>query len=174
MNPTKPFFIEVFSDDLSLLNKYKFVLPLGKIKELKEQIRLKLISKKDIEPDTEFSLKDNDDFELGSDDEANDVIPDCKVRIYKKKNNSIVANIQPIPLVVQNAPLQAPVQPPVAVQNIPVVSVDSLVAVSPLLDIKNLNIPIIAEGQLSIKVICPQIRKAVIEIPYNPNIQTFA
>ncbi len=35
-----------------------------------------------------ISIKDTNDFELGSDDEIEDVIPDCKLRVYISSSNS--------------------------------------------------------------------------------------
>jgi len=32
--------------------------------------------------DDKLALKDTSDFELGSDDEVEDVLPDCKLRLY--------------------------------------------------------------------------------------------
>lgn len=52
--------------------------------ELRDQLKLRLIAKKELEADSEIAVKDNDDFELASDDELKDVLPDCKVRVYLK------------------------------------------------------------------------------------------
>ena len=65
----KPYFIEVYSAaDNTLKNKFKFVLNAHKVKELKTLIKEKLIAKQELEADTPFTIKDNDDFELASDD----------------------------------------------------------------------------------------------------------
>jgi hypothetical protein len=59
----KPYFIELYVDqEKEVKNKFKFVLAATTVKELKELIRDKLISKKELEPDIEFTIKDNDDF----------------------------------------------------------------------------------------------------------------
>ena len=80
---SKPYFIEVYnSKDNSLLNKYKFVLSAQKVDDLKVKISEKLISKDQMNKDTKYSLKDADDYELASDDEVEDVVPDGKVRVY--------------------------------------------------------------------------------------------
>jgi hypothetical protein len=80
---SRPFFIELYnSTDKSLVNKFKFVLQGATVKEIKTLIIEKLIAKNHIEPNEKVSIKDNDDYELGSDDEVNDVIPDGKVRLY--------------------------------------------------------------------------------------------
>lgn len=49
-------------------------------------------------------MKDNDDFELASDDECRDVLPDCKVKVYLKAK----APLQPpsVPIIVP-APVPA-------------------------------------------------------------------
>jgi len=54
------------------------------VAELRDQLKLRLIGKKELEADSEIAVKDNDDFELASDDELKDVLPDCKVRVYLK------------------------------------------------------------------------------------------
>jgi hypothetical protein len=60
------------------------VLEAQKVAELRDQLKLRLIAKKELEADSEIAVKDNDDFELASDDELKDVLPDCKVRVYLK------------------------------------------------------------------------------------------
>jgi hypothetical protein len=60
------------------------VLEAQKVGELRDQLKLRLIGKKELEADSEIAVKDNDDFELASDDELKDVLPDCKVRVYLK------------------------------------------------------------------------------------------
>ena len=80
---TKPYFIEVYSSkDSSLLNKYKFVLPVGKVSELRDSVQEKLITKNQVKKEDKLLIKDNDDFELASDDEVEDVVPDGKIRVY--------------------------------------------------------------------------------------------
>jgi len=37
-------------------------------------------------------MKDTSDFELGSDDEVDDVVPDCKIRIYLEKQK-VISNV---------------------------------------------------------------------------------
>lgn len=65
---SKPYFIEVYSAPNTLKNKYKFVISANTVKELKETIKDKLVNKKELENNTEFAIKDSDDFELASDD----------------------------------------------------------------------------------------------------------
>ncbi len=68
--------------------------------ELREELRLKLIAKKELEADSEITVKDNDDFELASDDECKDVVPDCKVKVYLKAKAAIALAPAPVPAVV--------------------------------------------------------------------------
>lgn len=86
------------------------MLSADKVGDLREQLKLKLISKKELEADSEIAVKDNDDFELASDDELKDVLPDCKVRVYlKAKASSPVA----VPAVVAAASAPVVVVPAV-------------------------------------------------------------
>jgi hypothetical protein len=81
----KPFMIEVYGQNNDLLNKYKFVILAKTVAELKEKITEKLESKNQIAKGDKLRIKDTSDFELGSDDEVDDVVPDCKIRIYVDK-----------------------------------------------------------------------------------------
>jgi hypothetical protein len=45
----------------------------------------KLINKNQVQKDDTIVIKDNDEYELGSDDEVNDVIPDGKVKLFVGK-----------------------------------------------------------------------------------------
>jgi hypothetical protein len=65
---SQPYFIELYSEDKTLKNKFKFVLAVNTVKELRQLVCDKLIAKKEIDADTKVSLKDNDDYELASDD----------------------------------------------------------------------------------------------------------
>lgn len=60
---SKPYFIELYdAKDNSLLNKYKLVLEANLVKELKSQIKEKLIAKNQVDIDSEIVIKDNDDY----------------------------------------------------------------------------------------------------------------
>lgn len=66
---SRPYFIELYdSQTNSLLNKFKFVLQAQTVKEVKELIIEKLINKNEVQKDEEVKIKDNDEYELGSDD----------------------------------------------------------------------------------------------------------
>jgi hypothetical protein len=84
----KPYMIEAYAADGSLFNKYKFVLLAKTVAELKQKIAEKMESKNHLAKDDKLSIKDTSDFELGSDDEVEDVIPDCKLRVYISNSNS--------------------------------------------------------------------------------------
>lgn len=77
-----------------------------------------------------MSIKDNDEYELGSDDEVNDVVPDGKVKMFVKK-------AQQQPIVQANQPNvnipQSPQQNPHIIQQpqVQVQSSPSLVAIQP-------------------------------------------
>lgn len=45
----KPYFIELYSADKDLINKYKFVINASTVAELKDKIRDKLVNKQQIE-----------------------------------------------------------------------------------------------------------------------------
>jgi hypothetical protein len=78
------------------------------VAELREELRAKLIAKKELEADSEITMKDNDDFELASDDECKDVLPDCKVKVYLKAKPSLPLPSIPAPVpVVVNVPAVA-------------------------------------------------------------------
>lgn len=74
-----------------------------------------------------MSIKDNDEYELGSDDEVNDVVPDGKVKMFVKKGQQ-----QPIVQPNVNIP-QSPQQNPHIIQQpqVQVQSSPSLVATQP-------------------------------------------
>ena len=155
--------------DNALKNKFKFVLKAHKVQELKEAIREKLIGKQELQADTQFALKDNDDFELASDDEVEDVLPERKVRIYRK-DKPAPPPAQPV----QQAPQQpaqpavvAPVAAPVNAPNL------DLVTQSPVLNIANIKLPPADPNHKRVlKAICPQVRKTVIEIPLDNDIDS--
>jgi hypothetical protein len=160
-----------------LKNKFKFVFAADTVKELRSLIREKLISKQELAADGEIVLKDNDDFELASDDELKDVLADAKVRIYPKIVSPAVV---PVPVAVQPV-VSAPVIAAVPTSNVPVVPVVPVVAPTGLvcsesvLDLSTLKLPTVAaEEKLRLKIICPQIRKAVIELPIPENVITFS
>lgn len=50
--------------------------------ELREKIEEKLVAKNKLVVGQHIIIKDNDDFELGSDDEVNDVVTNSKVKAY--------------------------------------------------------------------------------------------
>jgi hypothetical protein len=158
--PTKPYFIELYSAPQQLTNKFKFVLSATTVKELKALIHEKLVGKQSIQPEEKLTLKDTDDFELASDDELNDVLPDAKVRIYTnsapKPQPSQVQAVVPPPQ--QQAP-QQPVPVPVVVP-----AVDSkLVSKNTVLDLSKLVIPVVAANiKMRLKLHCPQIRNTAI------------
>lgn len=80
---SKPYFIELYSSkDSSLLNKYKFVLSVGKVSDLRNSVQDKLVAKNQVTKEDKLLIKDIDDFELASDDEVEDVVPDGKIRVY--------------------------------------------------------------------------------------------
>jgi hypothetical protein len=130
------------------------------VADLREQLRLKLIAKKELEADSEIAVKDNDDFELASDDELKDVLPDCKVKVYLKA--------KALPAVVP-----APVHPPA----VPVSPVNEkeLVLKSELLDLSTFTIPMIAaDVKHRLRVRCPQIPKTgLIEVPVPEAVGSF-
>lgn len=123
--PSKPYFIEVYNEeDKSFRNKFKFVLSVQKVHELRSSIKEKLIGKKQLENDSEIIMRDNDDYQLASDDEVNDVISDGKVKIYKKNQHvGTVVNVPQPNLIV---PPQLSSNPSnasnnnIVVQNVPV------------------------------------------------------
>lgn len=109
-------------------------------------------------------MKDNDDFELASDDECKDVLPDCKVKVYLKAK----------------APLLLPSVPVPAVVNVPVVAVPAtnekeLIAKSTLLDLSGYTMPMIgADIKHKLLVRCPQIPKSgLIEVPVADKVASF-
>jgi hypothetical protein len=108
------------------------------------------------------ALKDNDDYELASDDEVQDVITDGKVRLYKTPNPStqIVSPVllpPSIPVVIQ----QPNVNPPL--MSVPSQSSTSLVCKDTLLNLTNLKFPVMGpEVKHKLQVYCPQIRKGII------------
>lgn len=164
LNPTKPYFIELYNAaDLSLKNKFKFVLGVAKVAELKEQVKLKLIAKKELEADSEISIKDNDDFQLASDDEVKDVVPDCKVKIYLK------AKVVP-PSVVLPPPV--PVPAPIAV---PAGNDKELIMKSEVFDLSSFTVPMIAADiKHRLLLRCPQIPKSgLIEVPISEHVSSF-
>lgn len=55
---------------------------------MKQKIVEKLESKNQLAQEDKVIIKDTGDFELGSDDEIDDVLPDCKLRIYISKPNA--------------------------------------------------------------------------------------
>lgn len=87
---SRPYFIELYDAQTNaLLNKFKFVLQAKTVKEVKDLIVEKLVGKNQIEKDDEIKIKDNDEYELGSDDETGDVIPDGKVKLFVKKAQKV-------------------------------------------------------------------------------------
>ena len=110
---SKPYFIELWTGPQQLKNKFKFMLKAVTVKELKMQIQDKLIAKKELEKDSEFSLKDKDDYELDSGDEVEDVVAENKVKVCLKGS-------QPM----------APPPPPPAPVNSPAVSQQSIPSVA--------------------------------------------
>jgi hypothetical protein len=118
-------------------------------------------------------LKDNDDFELASDDELNDVIPDAKLKIYQK-GNPLVVIPPPVPTTLPSQPLasSAPVAP-VVVPAIHAADGD-LVTKNSILNLTNLNIPLVGpEAKIKMKIVCPQIRKSLIEVPFDESLDSF-
>lgn len=161
----KPFLIEYLSPDGALINKFKFVLKAATVAELRDKIVEKLISKDQIEKDTKIVLKDIEDFELGSDDEVEDVLPDGRLRVYQHGQGKP----QPVQVqVVQQQPVQQAIvqQPPS--QLVPVPPQASNIGVEvPIISLQNWTIPKISENYPKdkvLKVICPQIRKAPFEL----------
>ena len=110
---SKPYFIELYSSkDNSLLNKYKFVLSANKVNQLKDLVQEKLITKNQLTKDSKLSIKDVDDFELASDDEVEDVVPDGKIRIYvQEEAKSQLPNPENVPQKIDKHSIQ-PQQPP--------------------------------------------------------------
>lgn len=170
----KPFLIEYLSPEGALINKFKFVLNAHTVAELRDKIQDKLQAKNQIQQGESIVIKDIDDFELGSDDEVGDVIPDGRVRIYQKK--AIVAQpTQPQVPQPSQQPSQQPTQPVTTspqpsqqqVSSIHSLSAASKVAVDiPILDLTNWSIPAIPESCPKDKImhiVCPQIRKAPID-----------
>ena len=152
-NKGRPFLIEYLSAEGQLLNKFKFVLAVTTVADLKDKICEKLIGKVQLEIGQKIAIKDIDDFELGSDDETTDVVPDGKVRVYLVKDIKVQ----------QVMPVQAPVQVPA--QTVAVIpQLASLAAVDiPILDLKNFTSPTISGNYPKdkiLKVVCPQIRKS--------------
>jgi hypothetical protein len=106
-------------------------------------------------------MKDNDDFELASDDEVQDVVTDNKVKIYLKAKS--------IP------------QPVVAVSSVPVLPAVAVVkdmeklCQSTALDLTSFKIPVIgADVKHRLLVRSPQIpNSGVIEIPVTLEIRSF-
>lgn len=71
-----------------------------------------------------MSIKDNDEYELGSDDEVNDVVPDGKVKMFVKKAQQqpiVQANQQNV-----NIPQSPQQNPPIIQQQPPVVAIQPL------------------------------------------------
>lgn len=147
------------------------------MKELRSLIREKLIAKQELAADGEIVMKDNDDFELASDDELKDVLADAKVRIYPKTTSAVVN----VPVAVQPV-VSAPVIAAVPAPNVPVapvvpvvVALTGLVCSETVLDLSTLKLPTVAaEEKHKLKIVCPQIRKAVIELPIPENVITFS
>lgn len=171
----KPYYIELYNTSTNTLkNKFKFVLEVKTVKELKELIKEKLIAKNEFDKDTTFAIKDADDFELASDDEIDDVVPDAKVRVYPKVSGSS-------PIIPPQPPVQ--VSAPVAVQNsqspppqapVAVLKNNDLVSKNTILDLKNLSIPILGpETKYKMHLYCPQIRKTVIELTFDEKIDSY-
>jgi len=66
---SKPYFIELYdSSNNALIGKFKFVLQAKTVKEVKQLIVEKLINKSQVDKDDLIAIKDNDEYELGSDD----------------------------------------------------------------------------------------------------------
>jgi hypothetical protein len=143
--PAKPYFIELYHQlNNTLQNKFKFTLAATTIQQLKNAIADKLISKKEIEPHHQLIIKDNDDFELASDDEPDQVITDSKVKIYIKNSApQVPSQSQPI---IQSHPTthSQPQQPSsVAMTTVNVAANSNLVSKSTVLDLSKLSIPIL-------------------------------
>jgi hypothetical protein len=108
------------------------------------------------------ALKDNDDYELASDDDVQDVITDGKVRLYKIPDAS--TQVVPPALVPASGPgvLQQPVVNP-SIVSVPSQSTSSLVCKDTILNLTNLKFPVIGpEVKHRLRVYCPQIRKGLI------------
>ena len=97
---------------------------------------------------------------MDSGDEVDDVIPDAKVRIYPK--------VKPVPVVVPIMPVGGS-QPVIApAVNAPLADLGNLVTKNTILNLSKLTIPIVpAETKLKMRLNCPQIRKTVIELPFD-------
>jgi hypothetical protein len=166
---SQPYFIELYAEDKTLKNKFKFVLAANTVKELRDLVCEKLIAKKEIEADTKVSLKDNDDYELASDDEVQNVITDGKVRLYRTPNATQISSAVLVPAVSQ--PIIAPVLPLVSVPSQPS---SNLVCKDTLLNLTNLKFPQVApEVKHRLRVYCPQIRKGLIEIPFPTTLTSY-
>ena len=139
----KPYFIELYNTSTNTLkNKFKFVLEANTVKELKELIKEKLIAKNELDKDTAFAIKDSDDFELASDDEVTDVVPDAKVRVYPKVITTSAIVPPPSPAQVTVPVAQPSVQSPPPASS--TISHDlNLVCKNTILDLKNLSIPML-------------------------------
>ena len=177
----KPYLIEYLSAEGQLLNKFKFVINATTVADLRDKIADKLIGKNQLEKDQKIAIKDIDDFELGSDDEANDVVPDGKVRIYLIKDKAQQPMVQQNQLQSQQPQQQQQQQP--IVQTVPQQQTNStsatvassvsapLSAVDvPIIDLTNWKTPVISENwpkDKVLKLVCPQIRKSHFEMEFN-------
>ncbi|CAM6004658.1 unnamed protein product [Sphagnum balticum] len=173
MDNKKTYFIELYNlADGSLANKYKFTLDVTTVAELKLQIKDRLISKKEVENHTRISLKDKDDYELGSDDEVDDVVSDGKLKVFRHPDQ---AALNPTNLVTQvsGTTTQASLSPPV-VAVVPVGLPVDYVTKSPVLDLTNFSIPAIDPiSKHILKISCPQIRKTPLEISLESSVDTY-
>jgi hypothetical protein len=109
-------------------------------------------------------LKDNDEYELASDDDVQDVIADGKLRLYRIADAS--TQVVPVPLPTSSSlPSQQSVLSPPLV-SAPSQSSSNLVSKDTILNLANLKLPVIGpEVKHRLRAYCPQIRKGLIEIP---------
>lgn len=101
--------------------KFKFAIDNSKkvVKEVKQELKGKLVQKKALEDTQEIELRDKQLFELCSDDEIDDVVPEQEKNIIvtikgeAKKEPSVVVGVPPVapapPVVGVSAPVAAPV-----------------------------------------------------------------
>ena len=113
-------------------------------------------------------MKDDEDFELGSDDQICDVITNSKVKIFIKKKVStnelkVEQQQQPQQLQQQQQQPQQPQQ-----QNVGVLPNNLSAVDTPILDLTKMNHPIALSENLPqqriFTFICPQIRKSKFQI----------
>lgn len=133
-----------------------------------------MINKKQVDPNDKINIKDNDEYELGSGDDVNDVIPDGKVKMYVSKhnnsNNQVNQSVVNIPQVLQANNLNV-AQNQVTSNNIPQQNPQNSIPQSnneistntTVLDMSGFKLPVLGQNdKFVLKTICPQIRKSVI------------